>query len=176
MLDETASNFLPPLLENLDLGNFFSRMGIWVFLAVLISVYSKTPFRAAANVFLFFSGMVGSYYLYTVFVAGFFPKSYMMIWIVLTCISPLMAFLCWYAKGNGIISIVISASIFMFMSRQAFVFGFWYFDIRNILEFILWTGTIFVLYQSPKQIAKVVILGILMFLLASPFHLFWGWL
>ncbi|MFJ7826619.1 hypothetical protein [Psychrobacillus sp. NPDC096623] len=108
-----------------------------MFLAVVISVYSKSPVLSAVNVFLFFVGMVGSYYLYTVLVAGFFPKSYMMIWIIMTCISPFLAFVSWYAKGTGIIAISISSIIFVFISRQAFTFGFWYFDIRNILEFLL---------------------------------------
>lgn len=172
-LDTTAGNLLPSFL---DLRNFFSRMGIWIFFAVLISVYSKTPFRAGTNVFLFFIGMVSSYYLYTVFIAGFFPKSYMMIWIVMTLLSPFMACICWYAKGKGIISIIIAASIFMFITSQAFIFGFWYLGIRNTLEIILWIGTMFVLYQSPKQITKVVLLGILMFILTSPLNWFWGML
>ena len=133
VLDTTSSNYLPYFLEIFDLRNYFSRMGVWIFLAVVISVYSKTPIRSAINVFLFFAGMVGSYYLYTVLVSGFFPKSYMMIWIIMTCISPFAAFVCWYAKGKGIIAISISSIIFMFISRQTFVFGFWYFDILNIL-------------------------------------------
>ncbi len=53
-LDETASNLLPYFLEVLDLRNFFSRMGVWIFLSLLISVYSKSPVRAAINVFCFF--------------------------------------------------------------------------------------------------------------------------
>lgn len=176
VLDTTPSNYLPYFLQILDLGNFFSGMGIWLFLAVVISVYSKTPIRSAINVFLFFTGMVGSYYLYTVLVAGFFPKSYMMIWIFMTCISPFLAFVCWYAKGKGIIAITISSIIFMFMSRQAFSFGFWYFDIRYILEFILWIATIFVLYQSPKQIFQVVSIGLLLFFLTAQINLFMGML
>lgn len=72
VLDTTSSNYLPYFLEILDLRNFFSRKGVWLFLAVIISVYSKSPIRAAINVFLFFVGMVSSYYLYTVMVAGFF--------------------------------------------------------------------------------------------------------
>src|SRR5699024_6086905 len=120
VLDTTPSNYLPYLLEMFDLRNFFSRIGIWIFLAVVISVYSKSPVQSAVNVFLFFAGMVGSYYLYTVLVAGFFPKSYMMIWIIMTCISPLFAFVSWYAKGKGIIAIFISSIIFVFISRQAF--------------------------------------------------------
>jgi hypothetical protein len=176
VLDETASNLLPYFLEVLDLRNFFSRMGVWIFLAVLISVYSKSPVRSAINVFLLFVGMVGSYYLYTVMIAGFFPKSYMMIWIIMTVISPFMAFICWYAKGKGIIAIFISSIIFMFISRQALAFGFWYFDIINILEFILWIATIFVLYQSPKQIIKVVPIGLLLYFLSAQTNLFWGML
>jgi hypothetical protein len=176
VLDETASNLLPYSLEVLDLGNSFSRMGVWIFLAVLISVYSKSPVRSAINVFLFFVGMVGSYYLYTVMIAGFFPKSYMMLWIIMTVISPFMAFICWYAKGKGIIAISISSIIIMFISRQSFAFGFWYFDIRYTLELLLWIATIFVLYQFPKQIIKVVTIGLLLYFLTTQTNLFWGML
>ncbi|HBI03442.1 MAG TPA: hypothetical protein DDY49_05370 [Paenibacillaceae bacterium] len=175
VLDTTPSNYLPYFLEIIDLGNFFSRMGIWISLAVAISVYSKSPVRSAINVFLFFVGMVSSYYLYTVLVAGFFPKSYMMIWIIMTCISPLFAFVCWYAKGNGIIAIFISSIIFMFISRQAFGFGIWYFYIKYNLELLLWIGMIFVLYQSPKQIIKVVTIGLILLLLTAEISL-WGML
>lgn len=175
-LDETSSNSLPYFLEMLDLRNFFSRMGVWLFLAVLISLYSKSPVRAAINVFVFFVGMVGSYYLYTVLIAGFFPKSYMMIWIFMTLISPFMAFVCWYAKRKGAMAIFISSVILMFISRQAFAFGFWYFYIVDILELLVWIATIFVLYQSPKQIIKVVILGLLFMVLTAQTNLFWGML
>jgi len=175
VLDTTPSNFLPYFLEILDLRNFFSRMGVWIFLAVIISMYSKSPVRSAINVFLFFVGMVSSYYLYTVLVAGFFPKSYMMIWILMTCISPLFAFVCWYAKGKGIISISISSIIFMFISRQAFGFGVWYFYIKYNLELLLWIAMIFVFYQSPKQIIKVVIIGLILLYLTAEINL-WGML
>ncbi|KIL43264.1 hypothetical protein [Jeotgalibacillus campisalis] len=176
MLDEKASNSFPFILEVLDLGNFFSRMGVWIFLAVLLCVYSKSPVRSAFNVFLFFAAMVGSYYLYTVLAAGFFPQSYMMIWISMTVISPFLAFICWYAKGKGILAIFISSLLILFMSRQAFVVGFWYFDIRYILEFLLWIATIFVLYQSPKQIIKVVFIGLLLYFLTAQTNLIWGML
>ena len=176
LLDETPSNYLPFFLETLDLRNFFSRMGVWLFISVIISLYSKSPIRSAINAFLFFVGMVGSYYLYTIAIAGFFPRSYMMIWIAMTIVSPLLAFVCWYAKGKGPIAIFISAVIFMFMSRQAFVFGFWYFDVSYILELLLFIFTIFILYQSPKQIIKVVTIGVLIFFLTAQLNIFWGML
>ncbi len=175
-LDETASNLLPEFIESLDLRNFFSRMGIWMFIGICISLYSKTPIRAAINSFLFFIGMVGSYYIYTITIAGFFPKSYMMIWIAMTLLSPFLGMVCWYAKGSYIVSIFISSIIFMMMSRQAFHFGFWYFDISYFLELILWVATILILFVNPKQIAKVVGLGALLFFLTSQLNLFWGML
>lgn len=174
VLDETASNELPYLIDVLDLRNFFSRMGVWIFLAVLISIYSKSPARSAINVLLFFAGMVSSYFLYTINVAGFYPKSYMMIWMTMTVISPFLAFICWYAKGKGAIAIFISSVIFMFISRQTFAFGFWYFDISYFLEFLLLIVTVIVLYQSPKQIIKVVTIGMLIYLLTAQANLFWG--
>lgn len=176
ILDTTASNSLPSFLEALDLRNFFSRIGIWVFLAVLISIYSKTPFRAAVNVFLFFIGMVSSYYIYTVWIAGFFPKSYMMIWIVITLLSPLMGMVCWYARGVHPVSFCLSALILMMMTRQAFAFGFWYFDVRYVLELLLWFLTIAVLYKTLKQILVVFGVGVLLFFIVSPLNLFWGML
>lgn len=171
-LDSTASNLLPYFLEVLDLRNFLSRIGVWLFLGVLISVYSKSPIRAAVNVFLFFAGMVGSYYLYTIMISGFFPKSYMMFWIIMTIISPILAFICWYAKGKGIFAISISSIILMFISRQAFAFGFWYFDIRYILELLIWIATILVLYQSPKQTIRTVALGLFFYFLTAQINLY----
>lgn len=174
VLDETASNLLPPFLEMLDLRNFFSRMGFWIFSGVFISLFSKTPIRAALNNFLFFIGMVGSYYVYTVAIAGFFPKTYMMLWVAMALLSPFLGAVCWYAKGTHIVSVCLSALIFMMMTRQAFAFGFWYLDLRYVLELFLWFLTITVLYKTLKQIAWVVGLGVALFFITSPIDLFWG--
>lgn len=103
-LDYTQGH-LPVLLQAidnaLDFHNFLGGFAPWIVIAVCIAVYSHAPFRAAMNVFLFFVGFVASYYLYCNFVAGFFPRSYAMIWIAYTIASPFLGFLCWYAKGKG---------------------------------------------------------------------------
>ena len=44
------------ILEILGLRNVFSLFGIWIFIAVTISVFSKPPFKATVNVLLFFMG------------------------------------------------------------------------------------------------------------------------
>ena len=101
----------------LDVHNFLGRFAIWVLIALCISIYSNSAIRASINVFAFFIGMVASYYLYSNYVAGFFPRSYAMIWFGFTMISPFLAFVCWYAKGKSrpafMLSVLILAVLFM---------------------------------------------------------------
>ena len=135
----------------LDLGNVFSLFGIWIFIATAISVFSKTPLRVSLNVFLFFLGMTVSYHLYTIYFSGFNPKSYMIIWYVITLITPILAFICWYAKGNGKISLIICSGILAVMPMSSFSIGMWYFYFKSIIDTILFIGTMGILYTNPKK-------------------------
>lgn len=160
-LDCTASNELPRWISELDLRNFFSRISIWLFIGTAVSIYSKTPLRAAVNVFIFFAGMLISYYAYTKFIAGFFPVSYILIWVVLTLLSPVLAAVCWYARGKGIPALLLSAAICSVLFRCAFVWGMWYFDMLHPLEALTWLAGIAVLYRSPKQLAAMTALSLI---------------
>ena len=122
------------MVELLDITNFLGRFAIWVLIGLCISIYSNSSIRASINVFVFFSGMVTSYYLYSKFVAGFFPWSYALIWVEFTVISPLLAFVCWYAKGKSKLVFGFSAMILAILFNMSFVYGSCYFEMRSILE------------------------------------------
>jgi hypothetical protein len=117
--------------------------------------------------------MVTSYYLYSHYVAGFFPYHYAMIWIILTLISPFLAFIVWLAKGQGKIAIIISALIFSAMFNLTFSYGIFYFDVNNILELILFIIIVLFLKREKKEMIYVTLLGIMVAVILNqilPFH------
>lgn len=149
-IDGSPSNIFPLLIQQLDIRNYFGRLSIWILLGTVISVYSKTPLRASINTFLFFISMLAGYYLYCNYVLGFLPGTYMMIWVAVSFASIFMAYICWYAKGEGIISIIISSTIIGVLFAQAFSItqGFY---VYNLMEIITWGIGVIILYRKPKE-------------------------
>ena len=158
----------------LDVHNFLGRFAIWALIALCISVYSNSAIRASVNVFLFFLGMVTSYYLYSNYVAGFFPRSYAMIWFGFTMISPFLAFICWYAKGKSKLAWMLSALILAVLFNMTFVYGWGYFEARSILELAVFMIGVAVLRRDTLK--GSVLMGSVSIILACllntvvPFH------
>ena len=150
------------ILGMLELRNVFSLFGIWLFIALTISVFSKTPKRASINVLCFFLGMTVSYHLYTILFCGFNPMRYMMIWYGFTLISPLLAYACWYAKGKNKISMIISSLILSVMFISSFHIGIWYFDLKSIIDLLIFIGTVIVLYVNPKNTIYSLVISIIL--------------
>lgn len=175
-LDTTPSNELPFIIERLDVRNFLGRFAVWILIAVCISIYSNSSIRAAVNVFTFFLGMVTSYYLYSTFIAGFFPRSYAMIWFGLTAISPLLAFACWYAKGKSKSSLAISSLIIAVLFNMTFSYGWIYFDIYSSLELIVFICGLVILRRSTiKETIVTTAIGVIAAMILNmilPFY--WG--
>ena len=158
----------------LDIHNFLGRFAIWALIALCISVYSNSAIRASVNVFVFFLGMVTSYYLYSNYVAGFFPRSYAMIWFGFTIISPFLAFICWYVKGKSKLAWMLSALILAVLFNMTFVYGWGYFEARSILELAVFMIGVAVLRRDTLK--GSVLMGSVSIILACllntvvPFH------
>ena len=158
----------------LDIHNFLGRFAIWALIALCISVYSNSAIRASVNVFVFFLGMVTSYYLYSNYVAGFFPRSYAMIWFGFTMISPFLAFICWYAKGKSKLAWMLSALILAVLFNMTCVYGWGYFEARSILELAVFMIGVAVLRRDTLK--GSVLMGSVSIILACllntvvPFH------
>ncbi|AOT71898.1 hypothetical protein [Geosporobacter ferrireducens] len=148
------------ILGIVDLANIFSRLSIWALFAVGIAVFSKRPFRASVNVFGFFIGMLMGYYTITITVSGFFPKTYMIAWSIITLFTPIFAFLTWYAKGHGWLAVTLSGIIIGFFFTQAFSFGVWYIDVSYFAEVLCLVIATVLLYRDKIQLLLSLIVAL----------------
>ena len=152
-LDATAANTLPLLLQRMDIGNYFGRLAIWFLLGTAVSVYSASPLRAGINTFCFFISMLAGYYLYCNYVLGFLPRRYMQMWIAISCFSFLMAYVCWYAKGKGIVAVFLSSLILGCLLAQAVNLGRGGIYVYHFLEVLTWLAGVILLRRRPGEFA-----------------------
>ena len=106
--------------------------------------------------------MTVSYHLYTILFCGFNPMKYMMIWYGFTLISPLLAYVCWHAKGKNKVSMIISSLILSVMFILSFHIGIWYFDLKSIIDLLIFIGTVIVLYVNPKNTIYSLVISIIL--------------
>lgn len=169
---------LPYLLQKaenlLDMHNFLGGFAPWIVIGVCIAIYSRTPGKAAVHSFAFFAGMISGYYLYCYYVAGFYPKSYAAIWIGVAIASPVLAYVCWYAKKEGFVGMVLSGGILSTLISTAFSFGFFYitlFSWKNVVMIII---GILVLRRNGKETVGMLGIGLILAVLAElylPIHI-----
>lgn len=174
-LDGTAANALPVLLQRLDIGNYFGRLAIWFLLGTAVSVYSASPVRAGINTFCFFISMVAGYYLYCHYVLGFLPRSYMMIWVLMSFASFFLAMVCWYAKGEGAPAVLLSAVILGALLAQAVNLridrGLY---VYHLMEVFTWLAGVLLLRRRGKEFAAEMGLSVVAAVLYQLILPHWG--
>ncbi|MRX73816.1 hypothetical protein GJU40_16865 [Bacillus lacus] len=155
------------------LGDLFTRLGVWIFLATFLAAYSHTQMKAAVHTFLFFIGMLISYYLYTLYLYGVFPTGYFMFWGSIALLSPLLAVIVWRAKNSRTFSLILPALPLGLMLSLSLGAGLFYLDIHYIEEFFMFIVLCAIFYRNPKQLAILMISSFVFALFidaVSPFH------
>ncbi|MGG4105836.1 hypothetical protein AAXB25_18110 [Paenibacillus lautus] len=122
-----------PIFDNIG-----GRLGIWVFVAALLSVFSYSPKIAAVKVFVFFGSMLTVYYAYTVLFLHFFPERAIVFWGICAVISPVCAYIMWYARGNGLFSHMVSALPITALLSEGFELRHAYLPIHTHYYLIPW--------------------------------------
>ncbi len=151
-MDSSSGDRLPLIVQQLDIRNYFGRLGVWILLGTCISVYAKSPLRAAVNTFSFFASMLAGYYLYCHYILGFLPKTDVIFWAGASFLSAFMAYICWYAKGKGMPAVLISGVVAGVLLAQAVSLtqGFY---VYHFMEILTWMVGVIVLLRSPKELA-----------------------
>ena len=94
-----------------NLGEIFSQMAVWILFGTLISIYSNTPKKAAANTLTFCLGMLITYYAVAALSHGVYAKSFIIGWTIFALCSPVMAYFTWMTKQKGLLPKIISIGI-----------------------------------------------------------------
>lgn len=94
-----------------NLGEIFSQMAVWILFGTLISIYSHTPKKAAANTLTFCLGMLITYYTVAALSHGVYGKAFIIGWTAFALCSPVMAYFAWRTKGKGVFPKIISIGI-----------------------------------------------------------------
>lgn len=154
------------------LADTFTRLGVWVLTATLIAAYGRTMYRAALHTFLFFSGMLISYYVYSSYLFGFFPTSYFLQWGVSALLSPLAAIVVWHAKNNGRLAYILPALPMGLMLTLALGIGRFYVHVNYLDELFFYLVLCVIFYKNPKQAASSIVLSFIVAILLAETHLF----
>ena len=133
------------------LSTTLDGLTIWLMFSIVIAVKSRDEKSAAVNVFLFLAGMVSAYYIYTKVVGGFYPRSYAMIWIGLTIVSPLLAIVVYRSKNEGILNTIISGVILGCLAWTCIYIGPGQFSVTGWIEIICLLVSIVVLRRNSLK-------------------------
>lgn len=140
------------ILENIwnIISTLTTRLGIWVLLATILAVWGKNPRMAATKVFTFFVGMLLVYYIYSMWIFGFFPTYYFMRWGLIALASPVAAYIVWYSKGAGWTAALCAAMPISLLIAEGYPFFYMYSTALGI-ELLFALILFFMLQVNKKQ-------------------------
>lgn len=122
-LECASAESLPQWLTSIDIRSFSVSLLPWVFMALPIALFARTPLRAAVNVGAFFSGKwIGRLVYLSLITHTQLAWDDFRFWLIFTAVSPLIAVVCWYGRGVGASAGFAAALIISFFFLYVFHF------------------------------------------------------
>lgn len=146
------------------ISDMTTRLGIWVLLATIIAGRSINPRIGAMKVFSFFVGLLLIYYLYSMWLFGFFPTYYFIRWGVIALASPIAAYIVWFARGNGWIAAFCAAMPIGLLVVEGYPY-FYMFTITFGLDILFAIILFLILPVSKTQSVRILTCTILIALI-----------
>ncbi|WP_042272367.1 DUF6518 family protein [Faecalimicrobium dakarense] len=144
------------------IGLIGTYLGIWIFIATLISVYSRSPEAGAIHVFAFFMAMLLAYYIYSMKLFGFFPGYYFFAWVGVALLTPIGAYVVWYSKGNNLISSIFASLPISVLLWEGYSF-YYTFSMPEFIDIVFAVLLLFILSKNSKQIFRTIFISIVLF-------------
>lgn len=156
--------YLEPLVDNGGallaflswLNELFSRLGIWIFAALLLSIFCKSSAAAMRNAALFFSGRLLGYVLYGLILSGTFSGDFLLLGLLSILIGPVWILLAWYGKGEEFPSLLLASLSTGLLLQQGIGISLAFFSFKHIEELILF-ALLLIAYRRPAK--QTLILG-----------------
>ncbi|MEK4510884.1 hypothetical protein EJP82_06235 [Paenibacillus anaericanus] len=157
------------------------RLGIWVFVATLLSVFSYSPKLAAVKIFAFFGSMLTVYYVYTTLVLHFFPQREIIFWGICGAVSPLCAYIMWYARGSGLFTNIVLALPITVLLSEGFELRNAYLPVHTHYYLIPWLMGVYLIMivvllltitRNKKKLLVILPIAIILSLILIYFNAF----
>ncbi|SDD86626.1 hypothetical protein SAMN02799630_04112 [Paenibacillus sp. UNCCL117] len=161
--------------------NIGDRLSVWVFVATLLSVFSYSPQMAAVKVFAFFGSMLTAYYVYTTLVLHFFPEREIVFWSICAAVSPICAYMMWYARGSGLFSNMVSALPITVLLAEGFELRNAYLPVHTHYYLIPWLMGLYLIMivvllltipKGQKNLLAILLIAILLSVILIYFNVF----
>jgi len=149
-----------------------TQMEIWIFLASIIAMYSCKPKFAMMNSLGFFLSMLLGYYLYSIFICGFYSIRVILFWVIFAFAATIGACIVWYGKGNGWVSDIFASLPIAVLFKSGYRF-YYTLSAVHILDMVF-ALVLLVLFSTGNKKEKgirVLILAIVLSLILSRFSI-----
>ena len=161
------------------IGAIIGNLGIWVFVSALLAVYTPQAFRAALHVFVFFIGVIASYYLHHILLGGTVSIKTLLYWLIFAAIGGLLGLIDWYSGSKEWLGAACAAVPISFLLAE----GYPIYHSRSVsLAFDIVCAIVLYIIMAPGRLQKLMALPfILVFTFALVYFgvldsLFGGWI